>query len=97
MPKYRLVEYGSHACPDRRAANERIAEVRDQFGERVRDVFRDYPLVGVEIARQSAELVEHAANPEHFWDAHIALMTRSPTLTEADLRAVGQHADPAAG
>ena len=83
-----LVEYGSYACPYCRAANERIAEVRDQFGERVRYVFRHYPLVGVEIARQSAELVEHAANPEHFWDAHIALMTRSPTLTEADLRAV---------
>ena len=27
-----LVEYGSYACPYCRAANERIAEVRDQFG-----------------------------------------------------------------
>jgi Na+:H+ antiporter, NhaA family len=26
-----LVEYGSYACPYCRAANERIAEVRDQF------------------------------------------------------------------
>ena len=30
-----LVEYGSYACPYCRAANERIAEVRDQFGNRI--------------------------------------------------------------
>ncbi|MGH8285508.1 MAG: thioredoxin domain-containing protein, partial [Steroidobacteraceae bacterium] len=29
-----LVEYGSYACPHCRAANERIAEVRDRFGDR---------------------------------------------------------------
>lgn len=86
-----LVEYGSYACPYCRAANERIAEVRDQFGDRVRYVFRHYPLVGVELARRSAELAERAASPEQFWDAHVALMTRSPTLTEDDLRAVAQR------
>jgi hypothetical protein len=45
-----LVEYGSYACPYCRAANERIAEVRDQFGDRMRYVFRHRPLVGVELA-----------------------------------------------
>ena len=35
-----LVEYGSYDCPHCRLANERIAEVRDQFGDRVRYVFR---------------------------------------------------------
>ena len=44
-----LVEYGSYACPYCRAANERIAEVRDQFGARMRYVFRHRPLVGVEL------------------------------------------------
>ena len=35
-----LLEYGSYACPHCRAANERIAEVRDEFGPRLRYVFR---------------------------------------------------------
>ena len=47
-----LVEYGSYACPYCRAANERIAEVRDQFGDRMRYVFRHRPLTGVELARR---------------------------------------------
>jgi Na+:H+ antiporter, NhaA family len=83
-----LVEYGSYACPHCRAANERISQVRDQFGDRLRYVFRHRPLTGSEIARQAAELAEHTENPEKFWDAHIALMTRSPTLTSDDLNAV---------
>ncbi len=83
-----LVEYGSYACPHCRAANERIAQVRDQLGERVRYVFRHRPLAASELARRAAELVEHARDPEQFWRAHIALMTRSATLTEEDLRVV---------
>ncbi len=85
-----LVEYGSYACPYCRAANERIAEVRDQFADRMRYVFRHRPLVGVELARRAAELVERAPDPKRFWDEHVKLMTRSETLTEDDLDAVAR-------
>jgi NhaA family Na+:H+ antiporter len=85
-----LVEYGSYACPYCRAANERIAEVRDQFGDRMRYVFRHRPLVGVELARRAAELVERAPDARRFWDEHVKLMTRSEVLTEDDLIAVAR-------
>jgi len=85
-----LVEYGSYACPHCRAANERIAQVRDELGDRLRYVFRHRPLTGSDIARRAAELVEHADNPDQFWDAHVKLMTRSAELTEDDLVAVAQ-------
>src|SRR5512143_3820001 len=85
-----LVEYGSYACPHCRAANERITEVRNQLGDRLRYVFRHRPLVGRDLARPAAELAESAANPEQFWDAHVTLMTRSNTLTSDDLRAVAE-------
>ena len=83
-----LVEYGSYACPYCRAANERIAQVRDEFGSRLRYVFRHRPVPGNDIARRGAELAERAGQAGRFWDAHVALMTRSPALTEDDLRAV---------
>ena len=83
-----LVEYGSYDCPHCRAANERVAEVRDQFGDRLRYVFRHRPVTGSEIARRAAELVECIDDPVRFWDAHIKLMTRSERLVEDDLRAV---------
>jgi len=85
-----LVEYGSYACPHCRAANERISQVRDQFGDRLRYVFRHRPLTGSEIARRAAELAELADSSEEFWHAHVALMTRSPALSEDDLAAVAR-------
>lgn len=83
-----LVEYGSYACPYCRAANERVAEIRDQLGERLRYVFRHRPVTDSDLARRAAELAERAPSPEAFWDAHVKLMTRSEVLTEDDLAAV---------
>jgi NhaA family Na+:H+ antiporter len=86
-----LVEYGSYDCPHCRAANERIVQVRGEFGDRLRYVFRHRPISGSDIARRAAELVESIADADKFWDAHVALMTRSNTLTEDDLRAVADE------
>jgi len=86
-----LVEYGSYACPYCRAANERIAEIRHQLGDRLRYVFRHYPLPGSDIARRAAELAEHARDSRQFWDAHVTLMTHSRTLSEEDLSLVASE------
>jgi NhaA family Na+:H+ antiporter len=85
-----LVEYGSYACPHCRAANERISQIRDEFGDRLRYVFRHRPLTGSDIARRAAELAEHTTDPDKFWDAHVELMTRSASLTEEDLASVAK-------
>ena len=82
-----LVEYGSYACSYCRSANETIAAVRDRFGDRMRYVFRQRPLTNNDLARRAAELVERADTGQ-FWQAHIALMTRSDALREEDLVAV---------
>jgi NhaA family Na+:H+ antiporter len=92
-----LVEYGSYDCPHCRAANERITQVRGLLGERVRYVFRHRPVTGSERARRAAELAETVAF-DRFWDAHVALMTRSAgALTEDDLDAVSAELVPSDG
>jgi NhaA family Na+:H+ antiporter len=92
-----LVEYGSYACPHCRRANERIAEVRSRLGERLGYVFRHRPVTGSDLARRAAELVETAPDEASFWAAHVELMTRSETLTEDDLQAVGERLRAARG
>ena len=86
-----LVEYGGYACPHCRAANERIAEVRNQLGDRLRYVFRHRPITGNDLGRRAAELVEQIEDPDRFWAAHVALMSRSLTLQEDDLQSVAQE------
>lgn len=85
-----LVEYGSYACPYCRAANDRLAEIRDQFGARLRYVFRHRPVPGSELAQRAAELAE-TCDPQQFWPVHMTLMTRSQSLTDEDLQAVSQQ------
>ena len=80
-----LVEYGSYACPHCGAANERIAQARDQLGDRVCYAFRHRPLTDNSLAFRAAELTELARTPEAFWSAQIKLMTTSMMLTEDDL------------
>jgi NhaA family Na+:H+ antiporter len=92
-----LVEYGSYACPHCRAADERVAGLRDEFGERLVYVFRHRPLTGNPLARRAAELAEMARTQDEFWTAHEMLMHRSSSLTEDDLRAVATELGIAAG
>jgi NhaA family Na+:H+ antiporter len=91
-----LVEYGSYACSFCRAANERLATLRDQLGDRLRYVFRHRPLRGSDVARRAAELVERSPDDETFWKAHVELMTRSPELTDEDVAAVARELGMAA-
>ncbi|SDZ01095.1 Na+/H+ antiporter NhaA [Nitrosomonas sp. Nm33] len=86
--KVTIVEYGSYACPNCRAANEVISGIRDKFGDQMRYVFRHRPVPGNTLARRAAELVEHARDSESFWKAHMKLMTRSVQLMEEDLAEV---------
>lgn len=88
-----VLEYGSYACPYCRAVNDHIVRLRHEFGDRLRYVFRHYPLPGSDIALRAAQLVEHAEDDERFWKAHVTLMTRSHALTDDDLAQVAFDLD----
>lgn len=81
-----LVEYGSYNDAPSRTAHERVTELRSRFGSQLRYVFRHRPLEGDRLARHAAELVESYDDSVRFWNVHVALMTRSDTLDEDDLR-----------
>ncbi len=76
-----LVEYSSYACPHCRAADEPIAQARDQLGDRVCYAFRHRPLTDNSLAFRAAEFAKLAQTPEAFWSAqaggvHVAAVGR---------------------
>ena len=85
-----LVEYGSYACRFCQAANERIIELRAEFGERLRYVFRHRPISGRELAHEAAALVERAKTADDFWRAHVALMDCGEGLTQEKLARIAR-------
>jgi NhaA family Na+:H+ antiporter len=85
-----LLEYGSYVCRYCRGANERIVDIRNDFGDRLRYAFRHRPIPGLDLARRAAEIVERAPTPEQFWRVHEMLMERGENLTEAELETIAR-------
>jgi protein-disulfide isomerase len=81
-----LVMYGDFECPFCTAAQGIVARVRDRLGDRLRFVFRHFPLDEVHPhAIQAAEASEAAAAQGAFWEMHDALYAARGHLETGDL------------
>jgi protein-disulfide isomerase len=77
-----LVEYGDFECPHCQAAYPHLRAIRERFGDRLRIVFRHFPLTNVHPhAQAAAEVSEWAAAEGQFWPMHDALYEEK-TLSE---------------
>lgn len=71
---FTLVEYGDYECPHCRAAHPSVQEVIRRLGDRVRLVYRHFPLSQVHPhAFQAAEAAEAAGAQGRFWQMHALL------------------------
>ena len=81
-----LVEYGDYQCPFCGEAYPIIKEVRRQLGERLRFVFRNFPLTEIHPdAQHAAEAAEAAAAQKEFWPMHDRLFERQWALEDERL------------
>jgi protein-disulfide isomerase len=69
-----LVEYGDFQCPHCARAHPRVTALQQRFGDRLRFVFRNFPLAEVHPdafhAAEAAESVAASAGNEAFWKMH---------------------------
>jgi protein-disulfide isomerase len=87
-----LVEYGDYECPYCGAAYPIIKEVQARMGERLRFVFRNFPITTAHPhAEQAAETAEAAAAEGRFWEMHDLLYENQSRLEEADLRGYAER------
>jgi protein-disulfide isomerase len=86
-----LVEYGDYECPYCGAAYPIIKEVQARMGERLRFVFRNFPITTSHAhAEQAAEAAEAAAEQGSFWQMHDVLFENQRHLSDQDLRAYAE-------
>ena len=87
-----LVEYGDYECPYCGAAYQIIKEVQERMGERLRFVFRNFPIsTSHPHAEQAAEAAEAAATQGRFWQMHDLLYENQQRLGDEDLRAYAEQ------
>jgi formate-nitrite transporter family protein len=82
-----LVEYGDYECPYCGAAYPIIKQVQARMGERLRFVFRNFPIATSHPhAEEAAEAAEAAAAQGRFWEMHDLLYENQKRLRDSDLR-----------
>jgi len=79
-----LVEYGDYECPSCGSAYPIVKRIQEQFGKRLRFVFRNFPLSEIHPhAESAAETAEFSAPQGRFWEMHDLLFENQEQLSEA--------------
>jgi protein-disulfide isomerase len=87
-----ILEYGDYECPNSRQAFHEIERVERELPDRVRFVFRHFPLTEIHPhALAAACAAEAAALQDRFWQMHELLFHRQKALADDDLRAYGEQ------
>jgi len=78
-----LVEYGDYQCPYCGQAYPIVKRLQSEMGDKLRFVFRNFPLTQVhEHAEHAAEAAEAAAAQGKFWEMHDALYENQKNLSD---------------
>ena len=81
-----LVEYGDYECPDCGSAYPVLKQLRARLGDRLRFVFRNFPLMNIHArASIAAQAAEAAAAQGKFWAMHDQLYEHQKNLADTDL------------
>jgi protein-disulfide isomerase len=84
-----IIEFSDFQCPFCQRANPTVQRVLSTYGDRIKFVYRHYPLANHPNARPAAEASACAQDQGKFWEYHDRLFANPTKLTDADLK---QHA-----
>ncbi len=81
-----LLEYGDYECPRCGQARPIVKELQERLGERLRFVFRNFPLTTIHAyAQYAAEAAEAASAQGRFWEIHDYLFKYQQALGNGSL------------
>ncbi len=81
-----LVEFSDFQCPYCTRLTDSMVEVMDQYGDRIRRVFLQFPLNSIHPqAQKAAEASLCAHDQDKFWDMHASLFEAPMSLKPEDL------------
>ncbi len=84
-----MIEFSDFQCPYCLRADPTVQQVLSTYGDRIRFVYRHYPLPNHPNARPAAEAAACADEQDKFWQYHDRLFANPTKLSDPDLK---QHA-----
>lgn len=76
-----IVEFADYECPYCQKVNEDLAKLRQQFGNQISVIFKDFPLPMHPLAEKAAEGARCAGAQGKFWEFHDALFENKKLQT----------------
>jgi protein-disulfide isomerase len=87
-----IVEFSDFQCPYCKQVVPTLAQLLSRYGERVKLVFRDFPIDSLHPqARKAAEAARCAHDQGKFWEYHDALFAGSPNASAEQLKTYAQQ------
>lgn len=81
-----IVEFSDYECPYCSKAEAVVSQVLETYGDKVRLVYRDFPLPGHPAAQKAAEAAHCAGDQGKFWDMHGKLFANQRALAPEALK-----------
>ena len=85
-----IVEYSDYQCPFCARVNPTLDRVRQTYGDKVRIVFKDFPLPNHPEAPKAAEAAHCAGEQGKYWEMHDRLFANQQALQLPTLKAHAQ-------
>lgn len=77
-----IIEFGCYSCPYTKKAQPVVAEILKKYGDKVRFIYRDFPLPTHVNSEARAIAAECADEQDKFWDYHTLLFDNFENLEE---------------
>jgi protein-disulfide isomerase len=75
-----IIEFSDYQCPFCARVNPTLDKVRQTYGDRVKIVFKDYPLPNHPQAPKAAEAARCAGEQKKYWEMHDAMFANQRAL-----------------
>src|SRR3989338_2499977 len=84
--KITIVEFSDYQCPYCVRAESVVEQIMETYGNKVKFVYRDFPLPGHQFAQKAAEASECADDQGKFWEYHDLLFENQQSLATSNLK-----------
>ncbi|MFC1790475.1 DsbA family protein, partial [Patescibacteria group bacterium] len=84
-----IVEFSEYQCPFcKRYVDEAYSQIWEKYGDKIRYIFRDYPLPFHQFAQKTAEAARCAGDQDQYWDYHDILFAKNSQWSSATETAI---------
>lgn len=89
--KVTIIEFSDFQCPYCQKAKETVDEIMKEYADKVRLVFKHFPLQFHSNAQKAAEAAECANDQGKFWEMHDYMFANQDKLGVADLKKIAKN------